>query len=588
MDIDNISDDMGEMDFEDKVGEVKDITPDGGLKKKILVVGTGWEKPEKGDSVTVHYTGTLASNGEKFDSSVDRGEPFVFTLGMGSVIKGWDQGVATMKKGEKAILTCRADYAYGESGSPPKIPGGATLDFEVELISWKSVKDIAGDGGVIKTVVEESSEWKKPQDNDEVAVTYSIKVKGGDTAVAASSEGAPAVFDLSKGAPLGLRGLDVALKTMKKGEKAHLLIKPEYGYGEAGAEGVPPNSDLEMELTLDAIREVTLVTPGVTKKTLEESSEWRTANEGAKVTIRYRATLPDGTVFDEAVEGSEAEVTVDDEQVPEGVDLALMKMKKGERALIVINNAKLAFGDAGHSGRLAAVPPGAAPITYDITVVDLVNPKDKWEMNGEEKVEAAKVAKEKGNAAYKAGKLERAARLYSRVTEVIGDGAATSDDKESAEVKAQMKDLRKSAWLNLAAVELKRGNHKDAAKHCTKVLEADPANVKALYRRAQALTGLQELIEAERDIKAALDIEPASTDLLALAKRVKVLVKQLNKKEAGLYKSMFKALGKGGKDDSQQQRDEDGHRQEEGAAGAMEADAPAPVVEQQQQEALAA
>ncbi|KIY97518.1 FK506-binding protein 4/5 [Monoraphidium neglectum] len=334
---------------------------------------------------------------------------------------------------------------------------------------------------------------------------------------------------------------------MKRGERAHLILQPEYAYGDAGAEGVPPGSVVEAEVKLDAIHEVTLVAPGVVKKVLEDSSEWRTASEGGRVTIRYRATLPDGTAFDEAAEGAELEVVVDDEAVPEGLDLALMKMKKGERALITISDPKLAYGAAGHAGRLAAVPADAAPLTYDVTLVDLVNPKEKWEMNAAEKAEAAAVAKDKGNAAYKAGKLDRAARMYTSVTDLVGDKDAAADkDKEGGpEVRAQTKELRKSAWLNLAAVELKRGNHREAQKSATKVLDLDPANVKALYRRAQALVGLQELLEAERDVKAALEVEPGSADLAALSKRVKVLIKQLNKKEAGLYKSMFKALGKG-------------------------------------------
>lgn len=73
-----------------------------------------------------------------------------------------------MKKGEKSILTCKPEYAYGKSGSPPKIPADATLNFEVELLSWKSVKDIMGDGGIIKTVVADGSGWNTPRDQDEV------------------------------------------------------------------------------------------------------------------------------------------------------------------------------------------------------------------------------------------------------------------------------------------------------------------------------------------------------------------------------------------------------------------------------------
>jgi len=112
-----------------------DVSGDGGIIKKILKEGSG-ECPPKGSNVKVHYVGTLESNGQKFDSSRDRGDHFKFRIGTGQVIKGWDLGVATMKQGELAILTCRFDYAYGEEGSPPSIPPKATLNFEVELFGW--------------------------------------------------------------------------------------------------------------------------------------------------------------------------------------------------------------------------------------------------------------------------------------------------------------------------------------------------------------------------------------------------------------------------------------------------------------------
>eukprot|EP01035_Chromulina_nebulosa_P054617 gene54617-74838_t len=113
----------------------EDISGDGGLLKKVLQEGLADEgSPQKGDEVIAHYTGTL-EDGTKFDSSRDRGQPFKFTIGKGQVIKGWDQGFAVMKKNEKAILRCRSDYAYGDSGQG-KIPAGATLNFDVELISF--------------------------------------------------------------------------------------------------------------------------------------------------------------------------------------------------------------------------------------------------------------------------------------------------------------------------------------------------------------------------------------------------------------------------------------------------------------------
>jgi FKBP-type peptidyl-prolyl cis-trans isomerase len=97
-----------------------------------LKSGTG-PMPRQGQSVTVHYTGWL-TDGTKFDSSVDRDEPFTFVLGVGQVIAGWDQGVASMKVGDKMKLTIPPEMAYGPEGYPGCIPPNATLIFEVELL----------------------------------------------------------------------------------------------------------------------------------------------------------------------------------------------------------------------------------------------------------------------------------------------------------------------------------------------------------------------------------------------------------------------------------------------------------------------
>src|ERR1700712_4353092 len=99
-----------------------------------LVYFSGKNFPKKGQTVTVHYVGTL-TNGNKFDSSRDRGKPFQFKIGEGQVIKGWDEGVAQMSKGQVAKLTCSPDYAYGsQSVGGGLIPANSTLVFEVELI----------------------------------------------------------------------------------------------------------------------------------------------------------------------------------------------------------------------------------------------------------------------------------------------------------------------------------------------------------------------------------------------------------------------------------------------------------------------
>jgi FKBP-type peptidyl-prolyl cis-trans isomerase len=120
------------MPFEDDSSEGKEITTSSGLQYIDLTVGTG-ATAHTGQNVTVHYSGWL-ENGKKFDSSVDRGQPFSFPLGTGRVIKGWDEGVQGMRVGGKRKLTIPSNLGYGARGAGGVIPPNATLIFEVELL----------------------------------------------------------------------------------------------------------------------------------------------------------------------------------------------------------------------------------------------------------------------------------------------------------------------------------------------------------------------------------------------------------------------------------------------------------------------
>lgn len=117
--------------------KVTNTKTESGLQYKVITEGSG-ASPRKGQQVTVHYTGWLNNKGEagtKFDSSVDRKQPFTFTIGIGHVIKGWDEGVLTMKIGEKRRLFIPSVLGYGSRGAGAVIPANADLIFDVELIS---------------------------------------------------------------------------------------------------------------------------------------------------------------------------------------------------------------------------------------------------------------------------------------------------------------------------------------------------------------------------------------------------------------------------------------------------------------------
>lgn len=409
------------MSGEEPNSKAIDVTPnkDGGVLKEILKPGEGEEGPWQGDRVFVHYVGTLAEDGSKFDSSRDRGERFAFTLGKGEVIKAWDLGVASMKKGEIAKLICKSEYAYGEQGSPPKIPPNATLVFEVELFEWQ--------------------------------------------------------------------GEDISLK--KDGGIMRRNIVPGEGY--------------------------------------------QTPNESAVVDVHITGRV-NGTVFDDRDvkfplgEGIE-------HNIPEGLESALEKFKKGEKSTISLSS-NYAFGSAGNAA--IGVPPGAS-LVYEVEMRSFEKAKESWEMDQEEKIEHAKACKDRGTNFLKQDKYQLAAKQYKKIIGLLEYDSGLDDEK-----KAESQAILLAGHLNLAMAYLKMSENSLAKEHASKALEMDKKNVKAYFRRGQAYLNLGEPNLAKNDFEACLEVEPNNKAAKQQLQLCVARMKADRLKEKQIYTGMFEKFAR--------------------------------------------
>ncbi|MBA0647457.1 hypothetical protein Goklo_015334 [Gossypium klotzschianum] len=332
-----------------------------------------------------------------------------------------------------------------------------------------------------------------------------------------------------------------AVKTMKKGEQVLLTVKPQYAFGEDGrsavdSEGaVPPNATLHIALELVSWKSVAHITKDekILKKILKEGEGYDRPYNGTMVQVKLIGKLEDGMIFVKKGhdEGS-FEFKVDEGQVIDGLEKTVKTMKKGEHALTTVQ-PEYAFGSSESQQELAVVPANST-VYYEVELVSFVKEKESWEMNAPEKIEASGKKKEEGNVLFTAGNIERASKRYEKAVRYI-----EHDYSFNHEEQQQSKLLKVTCNLNNAACQLKLKDYKQAEELCTKVLELESRNVKALYRRAQAYIQLVDLDLAEADIKKALEIDPGNRELKMGYRVLKEKMREYKKKDAQFYGNIF-------------------------------------------------
>lgn len=534
--------DMGGMSGSD-MGDDDDFAPPPteelpkGVKKEIITEppSENWRKPKKGDQVQVHYVGTLESDGTEFDSSRSRGKPFEFTLGQGSVIKGWDLGVATMKKGEIAKFTLASQFAYGESGSPPNIPENATLVFEIELLSWTSQDDLFNDGSVIKATLTDGSGWKKPKSGEEVKVSFKALKEG------------PCKYDcMEKDYVLGTNvfgpfaaALDKALEDMKKGEEIELKCTSEYvqTLRDQDKDGVPEGAD-SLCVTLHEIYEVNDVSHGkdksIMKKQVKEGEGYEKPKESNKVELQILSAVDgDGNSlpgFSPATLGFNA----GDGEVCDALEFATFEMKKGERAILTCVKPKQCA-----EPKVGLTEVKAPKVVFTVQLDEFEKGKDTWSMSEDEKLQFGEARKAVGGNLFKSQRIELALKAYSTVISTFN---YVDNMGETNKTKAQ--NLKRTCELNKAACLLKKEDWEGARKCCETVLKDEANNIKALFRRATANKELGEYQDAMKDCKFILEQDKTNVDARKLIPKLKELQKAEDNKSKSVFANMCKGLGK--------------------------------------------
>ncbi len=238
-----------------------EYTTPSGLKYTFKQFGKG-ALAKAGDNVSVHYVGKL-TDGKQFDSSRDRNQPFKFPLGANRVIKGWDEGVALMHVGDKALFTIPPQLGYGDRAMGDRIPANSTLIFEVELLEivepvkpWTLTNHdtITTASGLKYIIVQKSKDANAPaaEKGKMVSVHYTGFLLDGKIFDSSVERGEPISFPLGQGQVI--KGWDEGIALMHVGDKMRLIIPSNLAYGDGGQGPIPPKATLCFDVELMSVK----------------------------------------------------------------------------------------------------------------------------------------------------------------------------------------------------------------------------------------------------------------------------------------------------------------------------------------------
>jgi FK506-binding protein 4/5 len=390
-------------------------------------------------------------------------------------------------------------------------------------------------GGVWKTIVKDGQGEAVPARGDTCHVHYTGILVDGTKFDSSRDRGVP--FEFKLGRDQVIKGWDVTVATMKKGETCKVILKSEYGYGALGSEPtIPPNATLIFEIEL-LKWEGEDISPdkdkSILRSILKEGEKFETPNENSKVETHITGWHDGRKFFDSDVSFVLGEAT--ESGLPEGVDKAVKRFLKGEHSMIHLKS-KWGYGERGNTEYNI---PSNADIDFEIVLKSFEKAKQSWEMEEDEKMDAAEKLKQRGTEFFQQGKNKLAIAKYKGIIELLEHETGLE-----GEAKEKRRVFLIAAHNNLAMVYLKTNETAEAIRQCEKALTEDPKNVKALYRQAQAYQNQNDFEDAIKIYERVVEVEPNNKAAQANIIQCRKRLGEERTKQKAIFANMFEKLSK--------------------------------------------